>query len=154
MLYDPKSFNRNTCNSSVVYSSVRSSSVYPGLLHTQRFCHIWRNLANIFIIFILLSFFTLISFQHTEQNHSMQCFAFLYISLYFSEFLCIYLHFSAFLGISLNCFAHLWIVLHFSAFLCISVQVLTFLYISLNFSAIFGISLNFLAFLCILHSII
>ena len=59
--------------------------------------------------------------------------------LYLSAFRCIYLHFSAFLYISL----------HFSTFLCISLYFSAFLYISLHFSTFLCISLNVSAFRCI-----
>ena len=56
-----------------------------------------------------------------------------------SAFLCISLHFSSFLYISLDLSTFHCISLHFSAFLCISLN----LWISLHFSTFFCISLHF-----------
>ena len=73
-------------------SSVRSSSVYPGL-HFSAF------------LYILLHF-------------SASLFSF----LHFSELLCLHLNFSAFILISLHLSEFLFISLHFSEFLCISLH--------------------------------
>ena len=57
----------------------------------------------------------------------------IFISLYFSAFLCISLHFSSFLCMSLHFSAFHGITLHFSTFLCISLNFFAFLCISLHF---------------------
>ena len=54
-----------------------------------------------------------------------------------------YLHFSAFLYISLHFSTFLFISLHFCAFLCLSLHLSAFIYISLYFSAFLYIYLNF-----------
>ena len=96
-------------------SSVRSSSVYPGLLHsthTQQplfpIFQIWSNPA----VCISLNVFEFLCI-------SLNVFEFLCISLNFFSFLFIYLQFSALLYISLN-FSR--ISLHFFVFLCISLE--------------------------------
>ena len=73
-----------SCEVHDLVSSVRSSSVYPGLLHTQQ-------QRPLFEICQILSNAVCIHFT-----------SFLCISLHFSVFLCISLHFSEFLCISLH----------------------------------------------------
>ena len=65
--------------------------------------------------------------------------------LHFSAFLFISLHFSTFLSIS----SFLYISLHFSAMFSVSLHFTAFLCISLHFSAFLFISLHISAFLCI-----
>ena len=112
-----------------VFSSVRSSSVYPGLLHTYVHIHICTQ-----PLFRFVRFGAMLPIYNIHSNHFS---AFLCISLHFTAFLCIPLHFSAFLWISLHSSAFLYISLHFSAFFCISLNLSAFLYTFLHFSAFY-----------------